>query len=383
MQKLPYAYDLTRFEECLEAGYFEPRDTVPFISGDEYEGQFLYRGMWGSRPITTDTLILYYPGSFGVFHEGHVATVLSAWREAIRIAKDVRVIISPANADYVCEKYGQWSERASNKMRVEKICKALPKVGIDLAPMMNYRCDQNFPDLLLEFINREVGVDISEMKWKPWIICGKDRQNFKKLENFTDDFKIYFADDTTGASTSAQENKFIPKKNLVLRVRNTNEFKVFSEFFGDQYLSIEPSYLHNELHLATEYARMNGIKYTNCRTYRDILEYVPVSRMWTNPLMQSENFSVGSKFHELPPNSHVLDSDIFSGSTERFFKKNGHTLHAIINVRGRENIEIVDVWDLMKEGKYKYPYVDISSRCSMQAFDYKMHERLENFRNAF
>lgn len=338
--------------------------------------------------IDKNTVVAYYTGCFAEFHSGHMNVVtdtLKRLKKRMKMvfpSRKIVFVIAPANADYTLSKYGD-VEQASNKYRYDKIVEAIKgmdNVYIDLNPMLNFDRDHNFPDLIEHFLNR-YDLSLDSMTEVPFIVCGKDRGNLGDISKFTKKLRvIYHRGDETSSSAIIKENP-LPrkKKDLILRCKNDKEFDLFCKYFKDQYESIEPLYQDYERRLASRIVDeldRDASKVTICKDYKGILHYIKVSRGWDNPLQQSKYFlcSDVSKLN----GATVLDSDIFSGSTERFVEQHGGKLIALIKCREHE--EIIDYEDLIS-GNWQYPFVDISYRCSMQPFDRNMHEKFNNFLN--
>lgn len=349
-------------EVAAECGYFEPK--APFKP--------VFNRPWSAVLPELYDRIIYYPGSFGTFHEGHVSVI----KRALKKYPNAWLVIAPSNSDYASEKYGAWSELASNKHRYDTIKQVLDKhdihAEIDIGPMLAHNCDQNFTDQLVEYLG-EHGLD--KMKNPPVILCGKDRADFLNLNKYTDKVVVEWFEDTTGLSTSKLENKQRQKKRLVLRCVNKEEFDLFCEYFQDQYLHIQPCYLHDEIESAKKAALMIGATHTNCKEYADFLPYVKLSRQFVNPLADPT-----MPHWVVPRGAVLLDSDIFSGTTKKYVESWGSKLHGLINIKDwRGAWELLDISDFRKK-EWSYPFTDISSRCSMQAFDINYHNHFNEFK---
>lgn len=357
--------DLTP-EVAAECGYFEPKE--PFNQ--------IFDQPWARGLFDIYDQIIYYPGSFGTFHDGHVSVI----KRALEKYPNSWLVIAPSNSDYASQKYGAWSELASNKHRYDTIKRVLDEHGIratiDIDPMLNNRCDQNFTDQLDAFLAAGHCAGIHKMVNPPVILCGKDRADFQNLNNYTDKVIVEWFEDTTGLSTSKLENKQRMKKHLILRCVNQAEFDLFSEYFKDQYVSLRPYFLEDEIKSAKRTAKMIGATHTNCKEYASFLPYVKISRHFKNPL---ENGKVDERYW-VPKDSVILDSDIFSGSTQDFVVSRGAKLHGLINLRDWHGAwELLDISDFRKK-EWAYPFTDISSRCSMQAFDTAFHDHFNEFK---
>lgn len=352
-------------EVAAKCGYFEPKESFKPLAGYP----------WKNNMVDIYDRVIYFPGSFGTFHEGHI----SLCKRALEKYPDAMLVIAPSNSDYTAEKYGVWSERASNKHRYQTIRKALSEAGIrafiDIDPMLNHRCDQNFTDQLEAFLQNGVA-EIGRMMQPPIILSGKDRSAFLVLNAHTDLVCVEWFDDTTGKSTSATENVIREKKNLILRCETKAEFDLFSAHFYDQYQTIRPLYLKDELLAAKAAAKRVKATHTNCKEYADLLPYIKVSRHFKNPLMNS----VVQDDFDIPKGAVILDSDIYSGSTRDYIESKGAKLHAVIDLEAHQDkYELLDISDF-HDPLFAYPFVDISSRCSMQAFDFDFHKRFNTFK---
>lgn len=331
------------------------------------------------KPITKDTVIVYYCGAFTYFHSGHFKLMSRAYYDLKDIHDDVRIVISPANSDYIAEKYGT-SVGVSNKQRYDRIIDYLDKftydefsksIMIDLNPMLNMVCDFNFTDLVKNFVEKYV--PYNEIK-TPYILCGKDRKYFKELENHTDKLKVYYDEgDDTSSSDMLRFMGTFKKKHIILRVHTRQEYDIFKSHMSDLYSSITPSYISNEIEhvkvLASHKKTLYGHVFTNCKDYSDILPYVKISRKFANPL--ANPVISGSPFKE---GDLVLDSDIFSGTTKNKIEASGAKLEAVFDFSGLESThDIVDIDDLYKLD-FKYPYYDLSSRMGLPLFSKETHD---------
>jgi cytidyltransferase-like protein len=348
-----------------EAGFFKTK--APFLQLGAHQTP--------SYGIDSSTQVIFYPGSFGTFHEGHVSVV----KRARELYPESFIVVSPANADYASEKYGVWSEFASNYHRY-KVLKEAVKTNlidaIDIDSMLNFTCDHNFTDLLSFFLESQ-GLSIETMKKPPIILAGKDRHDFTKLNNYTNLVKVVHLDDVTGASTSALVPKMRSKKSLILRCSTKREFDFFAGHFLDQYEKISPLYLEDELYVARQVAERVNATHTNCREYSSFLTYVKVSRKFINPL---EDATFSASLSEDVDGKVFLDSDSYSGATRTFMESQGAIFHVVQDLSGTtQNVELLDFSDF-KKPNFMYPYVDISSRCSMQAFDTDFHNRFNTFK---
>lgn len=335
----------------------------------------------GERPITKDTTIAYFPGCFAQFHDGHVSVIDDVISKLSFVTDDYIVVLAPANSDYTVSKYGADCIYASNKYRYDRITSVLSghdgHIAIDLNPMLNNDRDYNFTDLLKNFVERHVD-DYDDLVHAPYIMCGKDREYFQNIRYITDKIMVYYVDDTTMMSSSVlikQDPKKFVKKTCYLRCNSVEELGTFSMFFKDQYKTIKPVYLKDELIRAKIKSKNYDI--TICKEYADILPYVPFHRVFTHPLV-SNNHHTGDT--SLIQYNRVLDSDIFTGGTMRAIVKLDGSLGVVMDFSDKtDTCELVDFKDFHDE-KYCYPHYDIAERCSMRPFTKEDHENLANFK---
>lgn len=355
-------YEKLNIDDALSFGYFKPDADFKPLSNtfkDNLDVDVRSSG------------IVYFPGSFGSFHKGHRDIADRAMRDY----PGYILVIAPSNSSYTSHKYGVWSIRASNKARYDQIKNEMEGAPyqwvINIEPMLNFECDHNFTDLFYHFIEKhEVGYDKKHV-----ILFGKDRENFKGIQDHTNDFEVAYYNDTTGHSTSKTPSLNRNKKYCMLRCSNEQEVRIFENFFHDQYEEIIPFYLEDERILAKALVRFFNIKYTNCKEYSDFLIYMKMSRTFKNPLEDGHIEEV-----PFPEGSSVLDSDVYTGTTEDAINNSGSYLFSVLNLKFlNEKCEIVDFDDFKKED-FCYPYFDISERCSMQAFDQEFHERFNQFK---
>ncbi len=357
-------------------GWFQPK--VPFSTlGCVNYVKFINDPVIVSRT----TLVSYFPGCFAEFHAGHLDVVKQAVACCQSITDDYLVVIAPANSDYTTEKYGKDSLFATNKYRYDRICSVLQgiegNVAIDLNTMLNYRVDYNFTDLLYDFITRD-GLSYHGLFYTPHIVCGKDRDYFQKLEYVTDKLSVLYVDDTTGASSSAHirsvGNTKVVKKNLLLRCNTEAEYELFVKYFHDQYNEIVLALLEDEIQDASRWNDKEKFDITICKDYT-FLPYVKVHRRFDDPLSSVDGHITDGNFKGLK----VLDSDVFSGGTRKFIEQSGGSLYAVYDFSNKlDEYELLDISDFYKP-EFAYPYVDISSRCSMQAFDLAAHINYNEF----
>lgn len=325
--------------------------------------------------INNNTVVAYYPGCFAEFHDGHLAVIKHIQKSlSVIYGKNFLVVIAPANSDYTISKYGD-VEQASNKYRYEKIKKALEgleNVCIDLNPMLNFDRDHNFPDLIEDFLRRH-GHDLLHMWQTPYVICGKDR-DFSKLRNFTELLDVLYIEgnDESSSALMKLDPKPRKKKTCILRCYTMQQKHLFWSFFREQYQDIVPSLIVEERVVAGAAAQAGYC--TVCKDYADLMPYVRVSRKWLNPLEQSSEFLCDTT--KCLPGTRFFDSDVYSGSTRAFLESVDCHVMAIHNIVHTDKVEIVDWDDIVK---WKYPEVDVASRCSMRPFTKEDHELLERF----
>lgn len=353
-------------------------ESLGWFDAGKFEPLGLVNQVYPKNSFHAKKVIGYFPGCFAEFHAGHISAIQKFTEPLV----DPLVVIAPSNANYTFEKYGD-VEQASNKYRFDKIKsfeKELDeKIGkgnwcIDLNPMLNFDRDHNFTDLLEDFLHRH-GSSLDTIEFKPYIICGKDR-DYRKLETVTDKLSVFYAKDTTRESSSrliAESPKPRKKKKLFLRVEHEEQYNLFKSWWSEQYESIEPIYLHQELDILE--GKISKFTATCCKDYKHLLPYIHISRRWDNPLMQSDHWTDG---HIL--NLNIVDSDIYTGSTRDFVESKGGQLYSIFDFSGMtDEVEVLDYNDFQKM-EFCYPYTDISSRCSMQPFNKSMHEYYNAFR---
>ena len=224
-------------------GLFKTKlDTISEIAPRE---NFVYHNIIDTgaiKPITKDTVIVYYCGAFTYFHSGHFKLMSRAYYDLKAIHDDVRVVISPANSDYIAEKYGT-SVGVSNKQRYDRIIDYLAKstydefaksIMIDLNPMLNMVCDFNFTDLVKNFVEKYV--PYNEIK-TPYILCGKDRKYFKELENHTDKLKVYYDELAYYSWVRCNADDIDIERNENVEELNTkNRHKYFGQNFNPTFI---------------------------------------------------------------------------------------------------------------------------------------------------
>ena len=357
-----------------EAGYFKPKSEFKPLS----DSNFIMNNK--GININKDTLVLYYPGSFGFFHKGHLDIVVRAAKEAMEITDNYVVVISPANSDYAAEKYGD-SNFATNKFRTDQIIKMVSgldfNIIVDLNPMLNFTVDHNFTDLLRFYINKNIGCEPIELKYTPVIVGGKDR-NYSILNDLTNEVQFWFYDEQVEYSTSKNcTPEPLRKKKLYLRVHSIDEYNLFCDHFNDWYDGIEAIYIDDELTFVESLNKDNTI--TICKDYAHILPYIKVSRFYDTPLSDSVHSTTSSDILSVFKGFTVVDSDIYSGSTKKMVESSGLTMLSLIDLSGQtDNVELLD-YDDFKKKDFCYPYVDITSKCSMPPFTLEHHERYKKF----
>lgn len=369
-------------EKALGAlGWFEPKVAFEPLAKVNYVKRC---GKATGVTFNDETLIAYFPGCFAEFHVGHLDVVNQAVAACAAITDNYVVVVSPANTDYTTEKYGHESLFATNKYRYDRITAMLADVKgnvvIDLNPMLNFKADYNFTDLVCDFVSRQ-GMDWHELHHVPRIVCGKDRKYFADLVTITDKIDVLYVDDTTGASSSALIKEAtitkVPKKDLLLRCDNVEQYELFKKFFSDQYNTITCQLLSDEIEVAKALHAIHKFDVTICKDYAGFLPYISTHRKFTNPLSSGDGHITNGNFESLK----VLDSDVFSGGTKSFIDNQGGKLYAVHNFEGQLNTkELLDIAGFYS-AKWQYPYVDISSRCSMRAFTFEDHKNFQTFRN--
>lgn len=356
-------------------GWFQPKAPYATLADVNYV-KFISQ----PKAITRTTLVAYFPGCFAQFHEGHLGVVKQAVAYCQAVTDDYLVVVAPANSDYTTDKYGKDSLFATNKYRYDRICEVLKdidgNVAIDLNPMLNYQVDYNFTDLLHGFVTRHVAYD--DLVHVPAIVCGKDRDYFLNLEEATDKLQVMYVDDTTFASSSSHiqsvGNTKVVKKNLLLRCNTEAEYELFVKYFHDQYNEIVLALLEDEIQDASRWNDKEKFDITICKDYT-FLPYVKVHRRFDDPLSSVDGHITEGSFDGLK----VLDSDVFSGGTRKFIEHSGGSLYTVYDFSDTlDQYELLDIADFYKP-EFAYPYVDISSRCSMQAFDLAAHINYNEF----
>lgn len=243
--------------------------------------------------------------------------------------------------------------------------------------MLNHRVDQNFTDFLFDFLIKNIkGLkNIKDMKYKPTIIGGKDR-DYSILNEINSLIEFLYFDEKIEISTSKnfiQKNK--KKCKLFLRVNNEKEFLIFFKYMKFFYESIEPIYIKDEINfLKNQYKNKKNI-ITICKDYKDLFDYKKVSRIYDHPLSKPYHKINNIDFK----NKIVIDSDIFSGLTRDYITKFASDFIALKDLSNQEYVELIDIDD-MKNEFFNYPYVDLSSKCSLPPFTPKMHDIIKNLK---
>lgn len=367
-----YIYsDILGHQDRINAGYFVPSTPYsPLVVGFNSYINISYK-----KNFSKNTTVIYYSGAFGLFHEGHLDVVKRANEKANSLnINDYVIVISPTNSDYAVQKYGLYSELSSNKSRTDRIVDAIetsniPNVVIDLNPMLNFISDQNFTDLLKYFM------DVNGITAKPVIVTGKDR-DYSSISNHTNLVDSWYMGAEVVCSTSDHNTEqFIKNRSdLLLRIHNENELNIFKKYLGEYYETITPIYISDELKKVSTFDKETTI--TICKDYKDVLQYVPVHRHYDTPLSNPRHLDNDLSEYK---GMLVVDSDIFSGSTKKFITSQGLDMYALIDLRGSTDIELLDIDDFKIE-EFRYPFVDLSSKCSLPAFTNDIHQKIRSLR---
>lgn len=377
-----FLYDSIPENALYECGYFEPKKPFRALSCHNFI-QFL-----SQKEINQETLIVYFPGSFGYFHKGHLSVVRRACENARSKTDNFVVVISPAHSDYSVEKYGD-TNFASNKDRYDQIMRYEDQlrdmnVIIDLNPMLNFECDHNFTDFLKFFVDRTLG-GFQHLRTKPILIGGKDR-DFSALASHTDkvDFWYFDAEQDIGTSTSFRPEP-TKRPKLYLRAHNQGEVDTFTCHLGLFYKDIEPIFIPEERKIVTQIAKTQPCM-TICKDYADLVPYMKLSRHYEHPLADPYHQKMDTEGNSLEAQLAVyrgftvIDSDVFSGGTRFFIEGLGLDFVSLTDLSGEENVELLDIDDFKKEN-FCYPFVDLSSRCSLPAFSSEKYDIIRNLKN--
>lgn len=388
--------DLDLDQNSLEMlGYFPTKKEFHTLDPNKL---FQYH-LGNFKEITSETVIVYFPGAFSLFHYGHSDLITTCYAELRETYDDVRIIISPANSDYLFDKYGS-STDVTNISRFNRILKALSginiskelfnSISIDLDPMLNTVCDFNFPDLLNNYISK-IGFTFNTIQ-KPYILLGKDRSSYKDIQEYTDLFNCYyFIGDSDVSSKDFKDNmgKFI-RKEVLVRVYDTQEFNIFKKHMFPFYNKFKMSLISDECKKVEEYLSVTNSSsnniYTNCKDYEsDTLNYVSIKRVFKHPLDKYPTIHCDTTINK---DDIFLDSDSFSGATQDYIESFNAKLIPLYNYRYFNTTqEIVDIEDIYKP-EFNYPNFDISERLGIQIFTTEMHsifndlkQELQDYKN--
>lgn len=373
-----YIYKDIDQEQAIEAGYFET--TEPW--SDRCKVNTIDNLSF--RSIGRDTLICYYSGSFGFFHDGHLDVIKRAYEDASKITDDFVIVLSLANSEYSFSKYGN-SSFSSNYDRYHRVneYRALLSqynVVIDLNPMLNYRVDHNFTDLMYDFIIKNVDIDISNLTHKPVIIGGKDK-DYSTLNELTSDVKFWYYDEKVEKSTSKDYvTKEKLKVSLYIRVHTKEEYNIFKSHMSNYYRKITPIYINDEIKDLTRLFKNEKKVITVCKDYGHLFEYIELKRIFDNPLSNSRHDEKDKEKFKKYQGYTVIDSDVFSGGTRTFIQNCGLKFHALIDLSKSKNTDLLDIDDI-KDEHFNYPYVDLSYRCSLPGFTPELHDVIMQLKN--
>lgn len=367
-------------------GYFVPND-----GDDEFkklDENFNCVVNSQGQPIkfeNSEPIIGYFTGSFSYFHKGHIEIIkqfvlhLKEKHPKDYLMQNYYIVIAPAHTDYLATKYPD-SQYIQNKQRYDQIIEQLQyqlfrNIVLDLNPMLNCYQDYNFTDLLFDFLNRNQIENSTN-----YILCGKDRAYFKNIEKYTNKLKVFYCDSFGDISSRAhieQHPKPFTKKTLFLRCWKESEFKLFKDFFAEQYQEIIPIYIHDEIEFAKQQLKDNPDLITICKDYQHLMPYIQFSRKQLNPL--------ADYYHDKPEELSqkvVIDSDSYSGETRKTIESLNSKLICYKNLNHQtDKYELLDIDDFY-EDDFCYPYVDISSKCSMQPFLKKDYLNFNQFKKA-
>ena len=171
------------------------------------------------------------------------------------------------------------------------------------------------------------------------------------------------------------------KKEILLRVHTKEEYKIFNKHMKIFYKSITPILISEEIKQVKNLIDLNtnsgydNIK-TNCRSYRDILDYDSVHRVFKHPL----DFEPSVQSEELKPKTLYIDSDVFSGATKKHIESFGSSLTVLYDFRFKqETHDIVDIDDMYKSN-FKYPFYDLSERMGLEMFSVNTHKVIKDLK---
>ena len=377
---------ITNEVEKNDAGWFEPRSWTK-IDRNFHHTHFMGYIDWQVHETQS---VMYYPGAFSIFHRGHIDAIIRALNSTNAPRK--LLIIAPSNTDYLHSKIkvarGQEYDYG-NKARFDGIVNLLQQelepemlkhIAIDLSPMLNYTCDQNFTDLALDWMESN---NLSMVNTRLSIVCAKDR-NWSTLSKYTSINVIYIEPWNTIEMmiSSAKLANEAPKRNkkvLKLRCWNVEQYDLFRAFFEHQYLHVQPLFIQDEIdYLKNRIGKRYD--YTICKDYASLYEYVPFTRNFAHALADANPREVSLLDKRLKTRGlKIIDSDSYSGSTRRALKDMGHECDVIMNLESLTNhYELLDIDDFYNPG-FCYPHVDIAARCSMEPFTHECYKTFNKF----
>jgi glycerol-3-phosphate cytidylyltransferase-like family protein len=373
-----YVYKDIAEDKAIEAGYFKTTefwdDNCKVNTIDNLSDVLMGR----------DTLVCYYSGSFGFFHDGHLDVIKRTYEDALKITDDFIIVLSFANSEYSFSKYGNssFSSNYDRYQRVNEYRDLLSKynVVIDLNPMLNYRVDHNFTDLLYDFLIKNISEDVFDITNTPVIIGGKDK-NYSILNKLTSQVKFWYYDEKIEKSTSKDYLiKEKEKVSLFIRVHNKEEYKIFQCHMKNYYSKIIPIYISDEIMELNRLLKNEKKVITVCKDYSDLFEYIELKRIFDNPLSNPRHdISNKEKFIKYKGYT-VVDSDAFSGGTRKFLQSCGLIFISLIDLSDSENTDLIDIDDIKNEN-FNYPYVDLSYRCSLPGFTPELHDIIIQLKN--
>lgn len=351
-------------------------------------------------------VIGYYCGSFSIFHDGHISVIKDFFNYVKKnhpnhfVNKKFKIVLSPANSDYLVEKYNGHYTFTENKFRFDLIKekikgdKFLNKLWsdgclvVDINPMLNNLHDYNFTDLIKNFCDHHYPNSIK------YIICGKDKKYFKNLEKYQDYLKVFYSkgkkDLDGNLISSSALLKINPyqynfnKKDLILRCWNVDEYLLFKKYFSHQYKNIIMQDINEEI----SYFNSQEIKidFTICKDYKFLYPYIPFHRQYDNPLgnthfdktkmdnfLKKKNINLDSKV--------IIDSDCFTGATKHFLESEYNCrLYSFIDLSNlHHQVELLDIDDFRLDD-FAYPKYDMASKCSMPSFNFSSHKNFNEFK---